>query len=246
MIGDRVWVLKQTDTKLFYQVDAALRTATAAGYDSGRRSPIITAHNAGERALKRRRVSADDDPGGMSTGGGGEAEASFDAQAVLRDYFQLSVSLVPLYKQWCAADENLRGLATAFRGVRMLRQDPVENLFSFICSSNNNIARITSLVEKLCEEYGEEVGRRGDRVVHAFPAVERLAGGAAVERRLRELGFGYRARYIAASATYISRQEKHWLHSLRHAPYADAKRQLMNLTGVGAKVRKCVSVKFAF
>ena len=36
----------------------------------------------------------------------------------------------------------------------MLRQDPVECLFSFICSSNNHIARIAGMVERLCSAYG--------------------------------------------------------------------------------------------
>ena len=32
----------------------------------------------------------------------------------------------------------------------MLRQDPTECLFAFICSSCNNIPRITLLVDRLC------------------------------------------------------------------------------------------------
>ena len=36
----------------------------------------------------------------------------------------------------------------------MLRQDPVECLFSFICSSNNHIARIAGMVERFCSTYG--------------------------------------------------------------------------------------------
>lgn len=36
----------------------------------------------------------------------------------------------------------------------MLRQDPVECLFQFICSSNNHISRIHGMVEKLCRSYG--------------------------------------------------------------------------------------------
>lgn len=36
----------------------------------------------------------------------------------------------------------------------MLRQDPVECLFQFICSSNNHISRIHGMVERLCRAYG--------------------------------------------------------------------------------------------
>eukprot|EP00967_Tisochrysis_lutea_P069009 scaffold90584_cov18-Tisochrysis_lutea.AAC.1 len=36
----------------------------------------------------------------------------------------------------------------------MLRQDPVECLFQFICSSNNHISRIGGMVERLCAAYG--------------------------------------------------------------------------------------------
>lgn len=39
-------------------------------------------------------------------------------------------------------------------GARMLRQDPVECLFQFICSSNNHISRIHGMVERLCATYG--------------------------------------------------------------------------------------------
>jgi 3-methyladenine DNA glycosylase/8-oxoguanine DNA glycosylase len=38
--------------------------------------------------------------------------------------------------------------------VRVLRQDPVECLFQFVCSSNNHISRIHGMVERLCREYG--------------------------------------------------------------------------------------------
>ena len=36
----------------------------------------------------------------------------------------------------------------------MLRQDPTECLFQFICSSNNHISRIHGMVERLCTRYG--------------------------------------------------------------------------------------------
>ena len=63
------------------------------------------------------------------------------SEAVLKDYFRLDFSLEKLYNDWKNADSNFRSVCSEFTGVRMLNQDPVENVFSFICSSNNNIKR---------------------------------------------------------------------------------------------------------
>ena len=73
-----------------------------------------------------------------------EAESSYsesDDEKLLYDYFRLDVSLENMYLQWSQNDPKFQDIATKFQGVRMLKQDPTENIFSFICSSNNNIAR---------------------------------------------------------------------------------------------------------
>ena len=49
--------------------------------------------------------------------------------------------LEPLYESWAKFDPVFEKVSHRFTGVRMLRQDPTENIFSFICSSNNNITR---------------------------------------------------------------------------------------------------------
>ena len=75
-------------------------------------------------------------------------------EEILRDYFQLNVSLVKLYQQWGKVDENFKEVASEFPGIRILRQDPTETLFSFICSSNNHISRISGMIERMCETFG--------------------------------------------------------------------------------------------
>lgn len=155
---------------------------------------------------------------------------------ILSDYLQLSVKLQDLYSQWSLNDPNFRDKSENFQGVRMLRQHPVENLFSFICSSNNHISRISSMVEKLCEHYGEKIIELDGQAYFAFPSISSLAGEG-VEEKLRQLGFGYRARYISSSARYLNENGgEDFLFSLREQPYEEAKQQLMKLNGVGAKV----------
>lgn len=46
----------------------------------------------------------------------------------LRDYFQLDVDLEALYAEWCDKDPVFKNLASRFIGIRILRQDPWENL----------------------------------------------------------------------------------------------------------------------
>lgn len=183
-----------------------------------------------------------------------------DTEALLRNYFNLHHDLAELYKQWADADPNFRKRAPKFTGVRMLNQDAWEALVGFICSSNNNISRISQMVHKLCLHYGPYIGTIGGEVFHDFPTPAALTAPG-VEAHLRELGFGYRARYIAQTAQNISQERPEgWLLSLRNpasaawgaaapprkmtageAPtYKRAHEQLLELTGVGPKVADCV------
>ena len=114
---------------------------------------------------------------------------------------------------WCLAQ-----LAHLPAGARVLRQDPVECLFEFICSSNNHISRIHGMVERLCRDYGTPLLQSSlpqetkssmdsslkaevaaeeeqnqvvpDLAFYAFPTLEQLS--AASESALRAEGFGYR------------------------------------------------------
>ena len=83
-------------------------------------------------------------------------DGTHDAAAVA-DYFNLSVSLGALATGWAKADARFAKLQPHLPGCRMLRQDPAECLFSFICSSNNHISRIHGMVERLCARTGPKL-----------------------------------------------------------------------------------------
>ena len=78
-----------------------------------------------------------------------DPSAQDDTEALLRHYFTLKLDLGGLYEQWSAADPNFRKRAPQFAGVRILSQDSWEALICFICSSNNNISRISQMVSAL-------------------------------------------------------------------------------------------------
>ena len=162
----------------------------------------------------------------------------------LRDYFQLSTPLKPLYEQWIAADREgrLPMVAEALPGVRVLRQDPGECLMSFICSSNNNIGRITLMLNRLKMELPEILELPGSaEPVYAFPSLEKIA--TLPEERLRDLGFGYRAPYVVETAKAVVDNDINLLDLRREKSRSDVKALLCkNFKGVGPKVADCVAL----
>ncbi|CAL1268838.1 unnamed protein product [Larinioides sclopetarius] len=166
--------------------------------------------------------------------------SSTNHKEILNDYFNLNFNLEDHYTLWSKADENFMSVAKIHKGIRILRQDPVENLFSFICSANNNIPRITSMVGKLCSNYGEKLLQMDDQTFYTFPTIDRLAADD-VESKLRTLGFGYRAKYINQTAKILLEEKPSgWLENLRNVSYKEAHKELLTLSGVGAKVADCI------
>lgn len=97
--------------------------------------------------------------------------------------------------------------------------------------------RITSMVEKLAKFYGTEICKINGVSYYSFPNVKSLADPS-VESKLKENGFGYRAKYISKSAQLIAEAGADtWIEKLKAMTYDNAKKTLMSLTGVGAKVK---------
>ncbi len=153
----------------------------------------------------------------------------------LWDYFSLDVDLAEVYSA-LSRDRGLREALDRYRGMRVLRQDPWETTLSFLCAQNSNVLRITRNVEDMCRSFGRPISLSG-HTRHTYPTPEALAGAG--EGALRDLGLGYRARYIASAAERVARGEID-LAALRDASYDDALDALMTLDGVGDKVANCI------
>ncbi|KAG6832332.1 hypothetical protein H0H87_001973 [Tephrocybe sp. NHM501043] len=172
----------------------------------------------------------------------------------LNDYFQLDIDLAKLYDEWAAGDPVFARMRSRFQGIRILRQDPWENLVSFICSSNNNISRITKMIHALCSHYSPPLLTFPGEVItyHPFPPPSVLAE-AKVSATLRSLGFGYRADFILRTAKMLVESHgiaslphdkreasERWLMSLREVTTSKAREELLKFVGVGRKVADCV------
>ena len=128
--------------------------------------------------------------------------------------------------------KGLIGAACEFgKGIRILNQNPVETIISFIISANNHIPRIKSIIEKICFELGEKCDG-----YYAFPTIEMLASKD--EDFYIKLGAGYRANYIADTAKVLYNGFD--FESIYEMPTAEAHKKLCTLKGVGPKVADCI------
>lgn len=167
-------------------------------------------------------------------------ENNSENNKLLGNYLRLDYDLPKMYKEWGESDPHFLKAAEQFYGIRILNQEIVENIFSFICSSNNNISRISKMVEKLATLYGDKICDFEDVAYHTFPKIESLAPEE-VEAVLRKNGFGYRAKYIQKSAeTIVKLGADKWIQNLKEMDYNAARNELMTLPGIGAKIADCI------
>lgn len=121
-------------------------------------------------------------------------------------------------------DVYLRAAADKFSGVRILHQDLWEVIVSFIISQNNNIQRIKSTIERMCQlNFGK------------LPNADQFCG-----LDLTKCGLGYRYDYLhqfqdrLRSADMLSNLQKYY-HD-----YEQAKQYLLSFKGIGPKVADCI------
>lgn len=149
------------------------------------------------------------------------------------------------WRNYLDVDADYEGMIASFSGVeqmkepcrvagkiRILKQDGWEAIASFILSQNNNIKRISGIIERFCETFGDEV----EPGVYSFPPPERIANCTVED--LAPLRCGFRARYLIDGAKKVCDKTVD-IEKLYTLPIDDARDMLKQIVGVGDKVADC-------
>lgn len=155
----------------------------------------------------------------------GEADLPF-----WRDYFDLDRDYDLILKEF-GRDKTLKA-ACEGRKIRVLKQPPFETLISFIISQNNNIKRITGIIDRLCESFGTKTD-----FGFAFPTQQDLKGVSAED--LAPLRAGFRAKYIVDAVEKVNGGEVDF-EKIKALSDDEAREALKVIKGVGDKVADCV------
>jgi len=157
---------------------------------------------------------------------------------ILHRFFQLDVPLAELREAWVSAEPRMEPALERFAGLRILRQDPLETLFTFLCACCNTMTKISRSVNALAERYGEPLEEMDGVSLHRFPGVDRLA--EAREEDLRQDLWGFRAPRVIRLARRIADHRGDWVGELAWLPYAEAKSMLRGEFGIGEKIADCI------
>jgi len=160
--------------------------------------------------------------------------------AGVHSYFRLGDDVSDDLDRWSSGHgDEISKAIQRFHGLRVIRQDPVECLFSFMTSAAAPIYRIRRCLDGLCRAHGAPCGTHGGEEMFLFPAVDQLADIPREE--YDSFGFGFRGGNIRLAAKQIQGYGgDKWVRDLRAAAYADAKRELMTLRGIGEKIADCI------
>lgn len=155
-----------------------------------------------------------------------------EIQKDLELFFTLDIEYESLFKDWKEFYFDFK-----YSGLRLLRCDLFECIFTFICSSNNTVKRITKMVNHLFSK-GTFLGSLGEERFFSFPKLSSLQD----KEDLLENKFGYRSNYICKTAQMLLNEFGDQKDIRVIKKKCLEKKFLTSLSGIGNKVSDCIKL----
>ena len=133
-------------------------------------------------------------------------------------------------------DEIVKKSVKQYVGLRIFKQDPFQCMISFIISSNSNIQKTKSSLEKISKKFGTKV-KIQNKEFFLFPKPEKLANASIEE--IKKCGVGYRAPFIKQASKMIVLKKINFKY-LEKCDYQEAKKKICVIPGIGNKVADCI------
>jgi len=138
--------------------------------------------------------------------------------------------------QSISKDKTIKKAVKEYQGLRIFRQDPFQCMISFIISSNSNIQKIKSSLEKITEKFGKQV-KINNKEFFLFPEPQKIANASINE--IKTCGVGYRAPFIKEAAKMVVLKKINFKY-LEKCNYEEAKKNICLVPGIGNKVADCI------
>jgi N-glycosylase/DNA lyase len=160
-------------------------------------------------------------------------------QSIWYQYFDLGRDYTSIRNMIDKNDCFLYNAGQAGKGIRILRQDPLETLISFIISQRKSIPAIKTSIEKLCRACGHLIGNFEGEEIYSFPDLNDLIN--ADISKLEACSLGYRLPYILKTVEELGK-DPGLLDEMKEMDDHALIQRLMEFYGVGIKVASCTGL----
>lgn len=151
------------------------------------------------------------------------------------DFFRSNDNIEKIIKS-ISKDKTTKLAVKKYLGLRLIRQDPFQCFISFIVSSNSNIQKIKSSLEKISIKFGTKI-KFDNQEFYGFPEPSKIANASIQE--IQSCGVGYRAKFIIDAVKMVESNEIDF-ERLKKLNYHDARETILTVPGIGNKVADCV------
>ena len=155
---------------------------------------------------------------------------------VVKYYFDLDTDYDKINEILISKDKTYENVIKSCKGFHILNQDKFEMYISYIISQNNNVARISKIIESMSKKYGQKV-LFYNKEYYLFPTFESLKNITLED--LKEFKLGFRDKYIINAINKLKENEN-FLSELDSYDSEFCLNELMKIKGIGMKVASCI------
>lgn len=155
---------------------------------------------------------------------------------VIREYLDLDRDYISIIENIKECDDVLGKYLYKSIGLKMIRQDPIECIVSYIISQNNSVRNIKNSLDLISYKFGDKVIFL-NKEYYLFPSIDKLSKISLEE--FRECKVGFRDRYLVDIISDIveNRLNVNYIFEMNSE---DSLRYLMSFRGIGMKVASCI------
>lgn len=155
---------------------------------------------------------------------------------VIREYLDLDRDYISIIENIKECDDVLGKYLDKSIGLKMIKQDPIECIVSYIISQNNSVRNIKNSLDLISYKFGDKVIFL-NKEYYLFPSIDKLSKISLEE--FRECKVGFRDRYLVDIISDIveNRLNVNYIFEMNSE---DSLRYLMSFRGIGMKVASCI------
>ena len=157
-------------------------------------------------------------------------------EQIIRNYLDLERDYLSIINKIKKMDKKLSNCLDNSLGLKIIKQDPLECIISYIISQNNSVRNIQNSLNLISEYFGEKVKFR-NKDYYLFPTLDKLSKITMEDFRLCKVGF--RDKYLADIIKSIVNKELD-INKIYEMNSNEALKYLIDFKGIGMKVASCI------